>query len=147
MKTVIQRVKSAKVEVNSKEVAKIKEGLLLLLGIGVKDTSEDTDKLAEKVINLRIFEDKGGKMNLSLKDTKGDIMVVPQFTLYADTEKGRRPSFEKAKNPKDAKVLFEKFLKKLEREGFKPESGIFGEHMRVILENDGPVTIIIDTDG
>ncbi len=145
MKTVIQRVKSAKVEVNSKEVAKIKEGLLLLLGIGIKDTLEDADKLIEKVINLRIFEDKDGKMNLSLKDINGEIMVVPQFTLYADTEKGRRPSFENAKNPKEAKALFEEFLKRLEQEGFKPKSGIFGEHMVVSLENDGPVTIIIDT--
>ena len=144
MKTVIQRVKSAKVEINHKEVARIKAGLLLLLGIGINDTLEDVDKLIEKVINLRIFEDGAGKMNLSLKDINGDIMVVPQFTLYANTEGGRRPSFEKAKNPKDAKALFEEFLKKLEQEGFKPKNGIFAEHMLVSLENDGPVTIIID---
>lgn len=146
MRTVIQRVKSAKVEVNNKEVAKIKDGLLLLLGIGINDTSEDVDKLVDEVINLRIFEDKVEKMNLSLKDINGEIMVVPQFTLYANTVEGRRPSFEDAKNSKDAKVLFEEFLKKLEGEGFTPKSGIFGEHMAVALENDGPVTIVIDTE-
>lgn len=146
MRVVIQRVKSAKVEVDNKEVAKIEGGLLLLLGIGIEDTSEDVDKLVDKVLNLRIFEDKAGKMNLSLKDIKGEIMVVPQFTLYANTEGGRRPSFEKAKNPKDAKALFEEFLKRFEQEGFKSKSGIFAEHMLVSLENDGPVTIIIDTD-
>lgn len=146
MKTVIQRVKRAEVSVDGKEVAKIKEGLLLLLGIGVNDTAEDADKLIEKVINLRIFEDQDGKMNLSLKDINGDILVVPQFTLYADTAKGRRPSFENAKNPKDAKVLFEEFLKRLTQEGFTVKSGIFGEYMAVSLENDGPVTIIIDSE-
>ena len=146
MKTVIQRVKRAEVKVGGKEVAKIKKGLLLLLGIGIRDTSEDVDKLIGKVINLRIFEDKDGKMNLSLKDINGDIMVVPQFTLYADTAKGRRPSFENAKNPKDAKALFEEFLKRLRQEGFTVKSGIFGEHMAVSLENDGPVTIIVDTE-
>ena len=144
MKIVIQRVKSAKVEVNNKEVAKIRAGLLLLLGIGTEDNSADIDKLIDKVINLRIFEDNAGKMNLSLEDIKGEILVVPQFTLYANTDEGRRPSFEKAKNPKDAKALFEEFLKSLEKEGFAPQSGIFGEHMVVSLENDGPVTIIID---
>ena len=144
MKIVIQRVKSAKVEVNNKEVAKIRAGLLLLLGIGTEDNSADIDKLIDKVINLRIFEDNAGKMNLSLEDIKGEILVVPQFTLYANTDEGRRPSFEKAKNPKDAKALFEEFLKSLEKEGFAPQSGIFGDHMVVSLENDGPVTIIID---
>jgi D-tyrosyl-tRNA(Tyr) deacylase len=146
MKTVIQRVKSAKVTVEGKEIADIDKGLLLLLGIGKKDSSEEIDKLIDKIINLRIFEDKNGKMNLSLKDIKGEILVVPQFTLYADTGKGRRPSFEKAKNPKDAKSLFEEFLKKLEKEGIKSESGVFGAHMIVSLENDGPVTIIIDSE-
>lgn len=146
MKTIIQRVKSAKVVICDKEVATIKEGLLLLLGIGADDTLEDADKLVEKVINLRIFEDKVEKMNLSLKDIRGEILVVPQFTLYANTEGGRRPSFEKAKNPKEAKVLFGEFLKRLEQEGLKPQNGIFGEHMLVSLENDGPVTIIVDTE-
>ncbi len=145
MRVVIQRVKNAKVEVNNKEVANIKKGLLLLLGIGINDTLEDVDKLVDKVINLRIFEDRAGKMNLSLKDIKGEILVVPQFTLHANTEKGRRPSFERAKNTKEAKVLFEKFLKKLEQEGFTPKIGIFGEHMLVSLANDGPVTIIIES--
>lgn len=144
MKTIIQRVKRAKVVVEGKEVAKIKDGLLLLLGIGVNDISEDVDRLVDKVLNLRIFEDKAEKVNLSIKDIKGEILVVPQFTLYANTEGGRRPSFEKAKNPKDAKILFEEFLKKLEKEGLTPKSGIFGEHMVVSLENDGPVTIIIE---
>jgi len=145
MKTIIQRVKSASVSVKGQEVAKIKQGLLLLLGIGINDTSEDVEKLVDKVINLRIFEDKASKMNLSLKDIKGEILVVPQFTLYANTDRGRRPSFEKAKNPKEAKVLFGEFLKRLEQEGLKPQNGIFGEHMLVSLENDGPVTIIIET--
>ena len=146
MRTVIQRVKSAKVVGEGKEIAKIKDGLLLLLGIGVNDTAKEVDRLVDKVLNLRIFEDKAEKMNLSLKDIKGEILVVPQFTLYANTEGGRRPSFEKAKNPKDAKALFEEFLKSLEKEGFAPKSGIFGEHMVVSLENDGPVTIIVDTE-
>ena len=146
MRTVIQRVKSAKVEVNNKEVAKIKDGLLLLLGIGTNDTSEDVDKLVDKVLNLRIFEDTAKKMNLSLKDIKGEILVVPQFALYANTNSGRRPSFERAKKPKEAKILFEEFLGKLKHQGFSPQSGIFGEHMVVSLENDGPVTIIVDTE-
>ncbi|MBU0534023.1 MAG: D-tyrosyl-tRNA(Tyr) deacylase [Candidatus Omnitrophica bacterium] len=146
MRTVIQRVKSAKVEVNNKEVAKIKDGLLLLLGIGAKDTSKDVDKLVDKVLNLRIFEDTAEKMNLSLKNIKGEILVVPQFTLYANTDSGRRPSFEKAKNPKEAKALFEEFLGKLKQQGFSPQTGIFGEHMVISLENDGPVTIILDTE-
>ncbi len=145
MRVIIQRVKRAKVEVDNEEIAKIQEGLLLLLGIGINDTSEDIDKLADKVLNLRIFEDKAGKMNLSLKDMRGEILVVPQFTLYANTEGGRRPSFEQAKNPKDAKLLFEEFLKKLEKEGFAPKGGIFGEHMLVSSENDGPVTMIIES--
>lgn len=145
MKIIIQRVKNAKIEVNNKEVAKIKGGLLLLLGIGADDTSENVDKLVDKVINLRIFEDKAGKMNLSLKDIKGEILVVPQFTLYANTDNGRRPSFEKAKNPQEAKNLFAEFLNKLKLTGFTPQSGIFGEHMKVSLENDGPVTIILES--
>jgi D-tyrosyl-tRNA(Tyr) deacylase len=144
MRIVNQRVKSAKVVVCDKEVATIKNGLLLLLGIGINDTLEDVDKLVDKVLNLRIFEDKTGKMNLSLKDINGEILVVPQFTLYANTDSGRRPSFEKAKNSKDAKPLFEKFLKELEQKGSQPKGGIFGEHMLVSSENDGPVTIIID---
>jgi D-tyrosyl-tRNA(Tyr) deacylase len=146
MRVVIQRVKKAEISVSGKEVAKIKTGLLLLLGIGINDTSENVDKLADKVVNLRIFEDGAGKMNLSLKDVKGEILVVPQFTLYANTNEGRRPSFEKAKNPEEAKKLFEEFLKKLKQEEFKPESGIFGEHMKVSLENDGPVTIILESE-
>jgi len=146
MRVVIQRVKIAKVEVNGKEVANIKNGLLLLLGIGKNDTAEGAGTLADKVINLRIFEDRAGKMNLSIKDVKGEILVVPQFTLYANTDSGRRPSFEKAKNPKDAKVLFEEFLKNLREKGFRPKSGVFGEHMVVSLENDGPVTIIVDSE-
>lgn len=145
MKTVIQRVKNASVSIDGKEVAQIKEGFLLLLGIGINDTLKDADKLIDKIINLRIFEDNAGKMNLSLKDIKGEILVVPQFTLYADTDGGRRPSFEKAKNPGEAKVLFEEFLKKLEEAGFKPGSGVFGKHMSVSLENDGPVTIILES--
>jgi len=146
MRVVIQRVKIAKVEVNGKEVANIKKGLLLLLGIGKNDTAEGAGTLTDKVINLRIFEDRAGKMNLSIKDVKGEILVVPQFTLYANTDSGRRPSFEKAKNPKDAKVLFEEFLKNLREKGFRPKSGVFGEHMVVSLENDGPVTIIVDSE-
>lgn len=147
MRTVIQRVKNASVSVDGKEVAKIKGGLLLLLGIGAEDTSKNVDKLVDKVLNLRIFEDTAEKMNLSLKDTKGEILVVPQFTLYANTNSGRRPSFEKAKNPKEAKALVEEFLDKLKQQGFSSQTGIFGEHMVISLENDGPVTIILDSEG
>lgn len=120
--------------------------MLLLLGIRRKDTPEDVGRLVDKVVNLRIFEDEAGKMNLSLKDTGGELLVVPQFTLYANTRKGRRPSFEDAMGAKDAQELFEEFIRELERRGFTPRRGRFGEHMVVSLDNDGPVTIIIDTE-
>ena len=146
MRALIQRVKRAKVTVGGKQIAWIGEGMLLLLGIRRKDTPEDVGRLVDKVVNLRIFEDEAGKMNLSLKDTGGELLVVPQFTLYANTRKGRRPSFEDAMGAKDAQELFEEFIRELERRGFTPRRGRFGEHMVVSLDNDGPVTIIIDTE-
>ena len=146
MRVVIQRVRKACVTVKGKQIAQIGGGLLLFLGIGRKDTVEDVHKLIEKVVNLRIFEDHAGKMNLSLQDIEGEILVVSQFTLYANTRKGRRPSFGDAKEAHEAESLFDKFVAKLEGRGFKPQKGRFGEHMVVSLENDGPVTVLMDTE-
>ena len=144
MRTVIQRVKEASVSVEGKQIARIGKGLLILLGVGREDQEDSIAPLSQKVTNLRIFEDEQGKMNLSLRDIKGEILLVPQFTLYADTTRGRRPSFEKAALPDKANNFFQQFVKTLQNQGIRVETGAFGEHMQVSLVNDGPVTIILE---
>ncbi|MDM7266745.1 MAG: D-aminoacyl-tRNA deacylase [Aquificaceae bacterium] len=144
MRAVLQRVKESKVYVDGKEVASIGIGLNILLGVGVGDKEEDVDKLVEKIVNLRIFEDDSGKFNLSLLDIKGSALVVSQFTLYANTKKGRRPSFELAERPERAKELYELFVEKISK--YVPtQCGIFGAMMDVYILNWGPVSIILDS--
>jgi len=146
MKAVIQRVYSASVTIDSKIVAEIQKGLLVLVGIEDADVQEDIDWLTSKIANIRIFGDENDVMNLSVKETNGDIIVVSQFTLHALTKKGNRPSYIKAAKPEIAIPLYENFVKKLENElGKKVQTGIFGADMKVALLNDGPVTIIIDS--
>jgi len=146
MKIVIQRVSSSSVTINQKKVAEIKAGLLVLVGIVDEDTQEDIDYLIRKTANLRIFNDENHKMNLSLKDINGDVIVVSQFTLQAATKKGNRPSYIKAAKPATAIPLYESFVTSLEKEiDKKVQTGEFGADMKVELVNDGPVTIIIDS--
>lgn len=144
MKLVVQRVKNASVEVDGKITGKIGKGFLVLCGITHSDTEKEADYLAKKVCNLRVFEDENGKMNLGLKDVGGELLVVSQFTLYGDCEKGNRPSFVEAARPDKANELYEYFMEKCREYGIKVEHGIFGAHMEVLLLNDGPVTIIME---
>jgi len=143
MRVLVQRVKESWVVVDGKEVARIGKGLNLLLGIRVGDTEQLADKLVEKVVNLRIFEDERGKFNYSLLDVGGSALVVSQFTLYANTQRGRRPSFEEAEKPERARQLYEYFVKKLS-EYVPVQTGVFGAHMEVFILNDGPVTILLE---
>ena len=146
MMCVIQRVSSASVTIEGKVKSSINKGLLVLVGIEDADTQEDIDWLAGKVVNLRIFDDSEGVMNLSVKDQGGDIIAVSQFTLHASTKKGNRPSYIKASKPDIAIPLYENFVKALEMNLEKPiQTGEFGADMKVSLLNDGPVTIVIDT--
>ena len=144
MRALIQRVTSASVKVDGEIVGKIGKGFLVFLGIYEEDTEEKIGKLTKKIINLRIFNDENDKMNLSIKDVKGKILLISQFTLCADTRKGNRPSFVSAKNPKDANVIYEKTIESIRNEGIIVEKGIFGADMKVELLNDGPVTILLD---
>jgi D-tyrosyl-tRNA(Tyr) deacylase len=146
LKVVIQRVSSASVTIDSKIVADIQKGLLVLVGIEDTDNQDDILWLCQKVANLRIFGDENDVMNLSVRDIDGDIIVVSQFTLQASTKKGNRPSYIKAAKPDVAIPIYENFVEKLEKElGKKVQTGIFGSDMKVQLLNDGPVTIIIDS--
>ncbi|HEY8399721.1 MAG TPA: D-aminoacyl-tRNA deacylase [Cytophagaceae bacterium] len=146
MIAVIQRVSEASVTINGEVKARIAKGLLILLGVGQDDESEDADWLAKKVVNMRIFGDEEGKMNLSVKEVNGDILVVSQFTLHASTKKGNRPSFIEAARPEKAIPLYEKFADLCSVELGRPVgTGEFGADMKVALLNDGPVTIIVDT--
>lgn len=145
MIALIQRVSNASVEVSSKTVSSIGKGLLVFIGIEKGDTDEDIEYLVRKISQLRVFEDGSGKLNYSVKDINGEILVVSQFTLLADCTKGNRPSFEKAEAPQRARELYEKFIEKLKISGVSVASGIFGASMKVNLTNDGPVTIIIDS--
>ncbi len=146
MKFVIQRVKKANVEVNNEIVGKIDNGFLVLIGITHNDNKQIADYLIKKLINLRVFEDEKGKMNLSLKDIKGALLLVSQFTLYADCSSGNRPSFTEAARPDFAKELYEYVINKCKDEVDNVQTGIFGAEMKVELINDGPVTIILDKD-
>lgn len=146
MKTVIQRVSSASVTIDSRIVADIQNGLLVLVGIEDADDQEDIDWLVGKIAKIRIFNDENQVMNLSVQDIDGDIIVVSQFTLHAATKKGNRPSYIKASKPEIAVPLYEDFVRNLEQElGKKVQTGIFGADMKVSLLNDGPVTIMIDS--
>ncbi len=144
MKLVIQRVKHAKVDVENEIVGKIGQGFLVLLGVGPEDTKETANYLVQKLIKLRVFEDENGKMNLALKDINGELLVVSQFTLYADCTSGNRPSFTNAAKPDKANELYEYFIEQCKKENVKVEHGIFGADMKVELLNDGPVTIILE---
>lgn len=144
MKLVIQRVKNAKVDVDGKTVGKIEKGFLVLLGVTHTDTEQTADYLVKKLCNLRVFEDENGKMNLSIKDVDGKLLIVSQFTLYADCSGGNRPSFVNAAKPEFANELYEYFCNKCKDTGIEVEKGIFGADMKVNLLNDGPVTIILE---
>lgn len=144
MKLVIQRVKEASVKVDKNIVGQIDKGLLIFVGITHTDTKEIADYLVKKVCNLRIFEYENEKMNLNVKDVKGDFLIVSQFTLYANCDKGNRPSFTNAAKSEVANELYEYFCNKCEENGIKVQKGIFGENMKVRLINDGPVTIILE---
>jgi D-tyrosyl-tRNA(Tyr) deacylase len=145
MRVVIQRVTEAAVSINEEINGKIDKGLLVLVGIGQEDHTEDIQWLTQKISNLRIFSDDNGKMNLSILDIKGEILLVSQFTLYASTKKGNRPSFIQSASPTIAIPLYEHFIKSLEETGISVQTGQFGADMKVSLTNDGPVTIIIDS--
>lgn len=145
MRAILQRVGYGKVTVENQVVASIEKGLVILLGVGPDDTIAKAEELAEKSARLRIFEDDAGKMNLSLLDVGGEAIVVSQFTLYADTSRGRRPSFVYAAKPELAEPLVDVFAAKLRNLGVKTEQGVFGAHMLVELRNDGPVTILLES--
>ena len=146
MRAVVQRVSEAEVKIDGISVGKIDKGFLVLLGITHEDTEKEVTWLANKIKGLRVFEDENGKMNLGLDETKGDILIVSQFTLYGNCIKGKRPSFTEAGRPEMAIPLYESFIEKFKEFGFgKVETGKFGADMKVSLINDGPVTLIIDT--
>lgn len=144
MKAVVQRVSNANVKVEGKPVGSIDKGFVVLLGVGNNDNREKADYLIKKITALRIFRDEADKMNLSLKDVKGEILIISQFTLFADCSRGNRPSFTNAGNPELANELYEYFIEECKKLGFKTEHGIFGADMKVSLTNDGPVTIVLE---
>ena len=145
MKALLQRVSRASVSINGETAGKIGKGLVVLVGIASGDGDRDINYLVDKVINLRIFEDAEGKLNLSSLDIKGELLVISQFTLLADTRKGRRPSFINAAPPDQAQRLFNRFLDEIRKSGLKVETGRFQEYMQVEIHNDGPVTIMLDS--
>jgi D-tyrosyl-tRNA(Tyr) deacylase len=147
LKAVIQRVSEAKVEVDGKTVGRIGKGILVLLGVEKGDGERDANWVAEKIGNLRIFEDEAGKMNLSVKDIAGELLAVSQFTLAGNCAKGRRPSFDSAAPPEKANLLYEYFVGKLRGLGLPVETGVFQAMMQVSLINDGPVTFILESHG
>lgn len=145
MRAVVQRVSNSKVTVDEAITGQINKGLLVLLGVTHEDNSTDVDYMIDKILNLRIFEDENEKMNLSLKDVGGELLVVSQFTLYGDCRKGRRPSFTNAAKPDMANELYEEFVSKARAFGINVGTGQFGAHMMVDLTNDGPVTMLLDS--
>lgn len=144
MKFVIQKVDEASVSVDDKVVGEIKKGFLVLVGVSQEDTKETADKFVRKMVNLRLFEDSEGKTNLALKDVGGQVLLISQFTLYADCKKGNRPSFVKAGDPQKAEELYDYIIEKTKESISVVEKGIFGAHMKVSLVNNGPFTIILD---
>ena len=145
MRAVVQRVASSSVLVNENVIGEIGIGFNVLIGISKEDTLEDLNYIKDKIVNLRVFHDENDKMNLSLLDVKGEILVISQFTLYGDCRKGRRPNFMEAQGGDEAKKLYEEFLKLLKSSHLKVESGEFGADMKVNINNDGPVTILLDS--
>ncbi|MFL0194384.1 D-aminoacyl-tRNA deacylase [Clostridium sp. WILCCON 0269] len=146
MRAVVQRVKKSKVEVDGKIIGEIEMGLNVLLGISVEDKEDDISYMKDKILNLRIFEDENGKLNKSLIDVQGELLIISQFTLYGDCRRGRRPSFIKALGGDEAKNIYDKFVSECKALVGKVETGEFGADMLVSIENDGPVTIIIDSE-
>ena len=144
MKLVVQRVKSTRLEVDGELISEIGKGLAIYVGVGVGDQEEEANRLAEKLVKLRIFEDENGKMNLSIKDVGGEILSISQFTLYADVSHGNRPGFSGAERPERAKELYDYFSRKVEEQGVTVKKGVFGADMQILQHNDGPVTIIYD---
>jgi len=147
VKALIQRVTGASVSVDSEVVGRIGQGLVVFVGVARGDTEKDAQYLVQKTINLRLFSNEGGKFNLSALDTKGELLVVSQFTLLADTRKGRRPSFTEAALPPQAEELFEQFVEQARATGLKVETGRFQQYMQVEIHNDGPVTILLNSKG
>ena len=145
MRVVVQRVLSASLKVDNKLISEIGKGLVVFLGIGEGDNEENLQKLMQKIAKLRIFEDENGKMNLSVNQVKGEVLLVSQFTLYGDCSHGNRPSFIKAEKPERAKMLYEMAKTELSNEGLKVKTGVFGADMKIDVLNDGPVTIILDS--
>ncbi|MCD8069640.1 MAG: D-tyrosyl-tRNA(Tyr) deacylase [Lachnospiraceae bacterium] len=145
MKFVIQRVTHAKVAVEGEIIGSIQKGFLVLIGVCQEDTKETADKMIHKLTGLRIFEDSQGKTNLALRDVGGELLLVSQFTLYANCKKGFRPSFIEAGSPEHARELYEYVVDECRGQGFQVETGSFGAHMKVSLENDGPFTIVLDS--
>lgn len=145
MRGVVQRVKRAKVSVDESVIGQIDHGIMLLLGVEEDDEEKDLEYMCDKVVNLRIFEDEDGKMNKSVLDVEGSLLVVSQFTLLGDARKGRRPSFIQAARPEKAVPMYEKFINNMINSGLKTQSGEFGADMQVELVNDGPVTILLDS--
>ncbi|KGP76752.1 D-tyrosyl-tRNA(Tyr) deacylase [Desulfosporosinus sp. Tol-M] len=146
MRSVVQRVKRASVTVNGENVGEISAGLLVLLAVGQDDGEKDVNWMVDKLVDLRIFEDDKGKMNRSVHDVGGEILVVSQFTLYGDCRRGKRPSFTSAAPPESAKALYERSVEALRSRGMKVETGVFQAQMNVELINDGPVTLLMDSE-
>lgn len=146
MKVVVQRALNASVHVDNQLCGRIDKGFVLLVGVGLEDTTKEADYLAKKIAQLRVFEDDNGKMNKDIKEAQGSILSISQFTLYADTKKGNRPSFVHAAPPQQAKALYDYFNEALREYGLHVETGVFGGDMKVSFTNDGPVTIIYDTN-
>lgn len=145
MRAIVQRVLSSSVTVDKEVVGKINRGFNVLLGIQKEDTEEDINYLVRKIVNLRVFNDENDKMNLSLNDVKGELLIVSQFTLYGDCRKGNRPNFMSALGGDEAKILYECFVEECRKSGLKVETGVFAADMNVSIENDGPVTLLLES--
>ena len=145
MRAVVQRVTYSSVEVDGEIVGEINKGFNVLLGISKEDTEEDMKYIKDKIINLRVFSDENDKMNLSLLDIQGELLLISQFTLYGDARKGRRPNFMNALGGEEAKKFYDKFIEMMKETGLKVQTGIFGADMKVDIKNDGPVTILLDS--
>ena len=146
MRAVVQRVTYSSVEVNGEIVGEINKGFNVLLGISKEDTEEDMKYIKDKIINLRVFSDENDKMNLSLLDIQGEVLLISQFTLYGDARKGRRPNFMNALGGEEAKKFYDKFIEMMKETGLKVQTGIFGADMKVDIKNDGPVTIMLERE-
>ena len=145
MKIIIQRVNFAEIFVNNKFKGKIQKGIIAYTGVANGDSVKDIDFCIDKLINLRIFDDENGKLNLSVKDIRGELLIVSNFTIYGNTKKGRRPSYTDSAGANEAQEIYNLFVKKLEQTGIRFETGEFGQYMRIVSENDGPVNLIIDS--